>query len=98
MNDLMTLFRVAEIDPSVPALDVHGMRLEEAKHEIDFFLDRVMRSGVRIGKIIHGKGEEILSRQLPDFLRKLPIIENIHIPGGTYETGAVIYVSLKVYE
>lgn len=95
MSDLITLFRIAEIDPSVPSIDVHGMRLDEAKHEIDYFFDRLIRDKVQIGKIIHGKGEEILARNLPEFLRKHAQVEKLHTPAGTYEMGAVIYVSVK---
>lgn len=94
MNDLKTLLRVAEIDPSVPALDVHGMRVNEARHEVDFFIDKLFREKIRIGKIIHGKGEDILSRDLPRFLKEHAQVECVHTPAGTYETGAVIYVSL----
>lgn len=94
MEDVRTLFRVAEIDPSIPAVDVHGMRLEEAKYAIDFFIDRLVREKSRIGKIIHGKGEEILARILPKYIEKHEFVESTHMPGGTYETGAVIYVSI----
>lgn len=96
MNDIQTLLRVAEIDPSIPFVDLHGMSIEEAKYQTDLFLDWLFRDQLRIGKIIHGKGEDILSRALPDFLKKHARIERIHTPAGTHETGSVIYVSILV--
>ncbi len=96
MNNIQTLLRVAEIDPSVRSVDLHGMSVEEAKYQAELFVDQLFREGVRIGKIIHGKGEDILSRALPESLKKHKYIERIHTPAGTHETGSVIYVSILV--
>lgn len=96
MNDLKTLFRVAEMDDSVPILDLHGKTVEEARQEIDYFLSDLVTKGVRIGKVIHGKGKERLLKEVPLILKGHRFIEAVHNPGGTYETGAVVYVSVDI--
>lgn len=96
MTDVKTLFRVAEMDDATPSIDLHGKTVEEARQDIDYFLSDLLYRNIRIGKIIHGKGMDRLSRTIPDFLRVHDVVEAIHSPGGTHETGAVIYVSVKI--
>ncbi len=89
-----SLISLAELSPDTPTLDLHGMRIHEAEIEIDRFLDKHFRLGTSVVRIIHGKGTERLAKSIPDFTSSHPLVLFVGGPGGTHETGAVIYAVL----
>ncbi|CPO65095.1 Probable DNA endonuclease SmrA [Bordetella pertussis] len=39
-----------------PELDLHGLRVEQARHAVLSFLDECLEHGIRCVRIVHGKG------------------------------------------
>ena len=66
-------------------LDVRGMRAEEARNEVERFLDRARLEGRRHLEIVHGKGEGVLRREVQDMLRRAPGV--VHFELGRPEQG-----------
>lgn len=66
-------------------LDVRGMRVEEARNEVERFLDRARLEGRRHLEIVHGKGEGVLRREVQDMLRQAPGV--VHFELGRPEQG-----------
>jgi DNA mismatch repair protein MutS2 len=69
-------------DASAPAeLMLLGRRVEEALDEIDDFLDRGLRAGLREARIVHGHGTGRLRDAIREHLRRHPAV-------ATYRAGA----------
>ena len=66
-------------------------RAEEAKLELDRFLDSALLSGVPFVRIVHGKGEGVLRKIVADTLRAHPEVEGFEdAPEGQGGAGATI--------
>ncbi|MDR0566424.1 MAG: Smr/MutS family protein [Prevotellaceae bacterium] len=55
-----------------PAIDVRGMRADEALREVEELIDRAMMFGVGEVRILHGKGTGALKEQIRRYLKSLP--------------------------
>lgn len=76
-------------------IDLRGMIFEDARDELDIFLDRLRRSGMETARIIHGKGTGALRMKLSAWLDHHPSVESRRL-GEWNEGGAgVTVVTLK---
>lgn len=70
-----------------PELDIRGLTVNEAIPEIKKFLDDLIASGIKEGRIIHGKGSGKLAIGVWDYLRNSSIVRDFKIAkseeGGT---------------
>lgn len=71
-------------------LDVRGYSVNEAIPEIEKFISDLISSGIKEGRIIHGKGTGKLAMGIWDYLRKSSLIKDFKIArseeGGTGAT------------
>lgn len=82
-------------------LDLHGMRVAEARQALSAFLQQVMSSGIKVVRIVHGKGNGSLNRQpvlkgkvnhwLQQRIEVLAFCSARQVDGGT----GAIYVLLR---
>lgn len=76
-------------------LDLRGKNMEEARIEVDRFLDQAAIGQAGQVEIIHGKGTGVLREFITDFLRKHPHVAEYRL-GGYHEGGSgVTIVTLK---
>ncbi|MGC9365128.1 MAG: endonuclease MutS2 [Fidelibacterota bacterium] len=74
---------------SVPSarLDLRGKRLDEARDELERYVDRVLLAGLKQVQIIHGKGTGALQKMTHDVLKSTPGIRKFYFEnfdqGGT---------------
>ncbi len=72
-------------------LDLHGMRAEEALHELDAFINNALMAGFEEVYIYHGVGSGILSRVVRDFLKEHPsVVSWEDAPANRGGSGATI--------
>ncbi|MDR2814026.1 MAG: Smr/MutS family protein [Prevotellaceae bacterium] len=55
-----------------PAIDVRGLRVDEALREVEELIDKAMMFGVGEVRILHGKGTGALKEQIRRYLKRLP--------------------------
>lgn len=67
------------------ALDIHGMRYEEAQQELEKYFDIVLLAGLKYCRIIHGKGTGTLRELVHAFCRSHPMIKSFST--APYRTG-----------
>ena len=70
-----TLLSVAQIDPSLPSLDLHGLSVHEAELEVDHFLSQQLYRKERVVRIICGVGTGALADAIWEFVQKHPVVE-----------------------
>jgi len=76
---------------SGPEMDLRGMTVDEAKEELDKFLDSAVLSGLNQLYVIHGKGTGKLRKELSNFLKHHPVVASIRL-GDWNEGGAGVTV------
>ncbi len=78
-----------------PEISVRGMVVEEALREVDGYLDKAAMSGLPQVRIIHGKGEGILRKEISKHLENHPFVKKKRL--GRYREGdtGVTIVELK---
>ncbi len=67
-------------------LDLRGMRADEALAELESFLDRASRAGLKSVLVIHGQGEGILKKLVRQYLEGSPYVKGFR-PGTLTEGG-----------
>ena len=78
-----------------PEIHLRGMTAEEAKDELDRFLDKAVVTGIKQVYVIHGKGTGKLRRTLTEYLKKHSEVASLRL-GNWNEGGAgVTIVKLK---
>ncbi|NLY09777.1 MAG: endonuclease MutS2 [Tissierellia bacterium] len=78
-----------------PEIDVRGKNIEEARIDIDKYLDDAYISGLKEVQIIHGKGTGALREGLQPYLKKHRHVASTRV-GGFHEGGTgVTVVELK---
>ena len=76
-------------------INLLGMTVEEAIHEVDKFIDNAVMSGLSTVYLIHGKGTGALRKGLHEHLRTHPNVKSFRL-GGYYEgQDGVSIVELK---
>jgi len=74
---------------------VRGMLREDALEIVSRFIDRAVLSGLREVKVVHGRGEGILSRAVREELRRDPRVASFRF-GDPMEGGnGVTFVTLR---
>jgi DNA mismatch repair protein MutS2 len=68
-------------------LNVIGKRAEEARDEVEKFLDQSALASVERVRIVHGHGMGILKREINDLLRAHPLVAK-HYQADNYEGGS----------
>lgn len=67
-------------------IDLRGKNIEEARMDLDTYLDDAFLSGLKEVRIIHGKGTGVLREAVQDYLRKHKLVEDFRL--GTYDEGS----------
>ena len=57
-------------------LDLRGMQAEDASIRTDEFLDRAVRDGLSLVRIVHGKGTGVLRRVVRELLERHPLVKS----------------------
>ena len=76
-------------------IDLRGRNFEEAKMEVDKYLDDAYISGLKRVRIIHGKGTGVLRQKLKSFLPGLKPVKSIEEAPLSEGGSGVTYVNLK---
>jgi DNA mismatch repair protein MutS2 len=67
---LLSVNEELQSPPPVFQLDLRGMRLQQALHEVELQIDRALVSGMGEFSIVHGMGEGILQRGIHEYLKR----------------------------
>lgn len=68
-------------------IDIRGRNIEEARTELDLYLDDAYIAGLKEVRIIHGKGTGVLRKGVQDYLKSHRLIKSIK--DGGYEDGGL---------
>jgi len=79
----------------LPTLNLIGKRVDEAREELEGYLDQAMMAGMEKVEIIHGFGTGRLRKGIHEFLRQLPYISDYYHPSADQGGQAVTVVELK---
>lgn len=60
-------------------LDMRGLRADVALAELERFMDKALLAGFREVEVVHGRGTGALRRQVHEFLRAFPAVENFSL-------------------
>jgi DNA mismatch repair protein MutS2 len=82
-------------DDGSTRLDVRGTNSEDCEMQLDQFLDKAMRMGIREFTVVHGKGTGVLRKTVANYLRRSPSVNSFRL--GKYGEGedGVTIVALK---
>lgn len=75
-------------------IDLRGMVFDEARDELDIFLDRLHVSGYETAYIIHGKGTGALRKKIGAYLEKHPYVESQRLGEWNEGSSGVTVVTL----
>src|SRR5712671_2639262 len=75
-----------------PALDLRGMRVDEALHALEEELDRRLREGAEEVHVLHGHGSGALKSAIREHLARSPYVRRSR-PGESHEGGDAITVA-----
>ena len=76
-------------------LDLRGRRLDEAKEQVDQFLDEAILTGLKEVTIIHGKGTGSLRTGLGTFLQSHPFVVTTRLGNWNEGDSGVTVVELR---
>ena len=76
-------------------IDLRGRNFEDAKMEVDKYLDDAYISGLKRVRIIHGKGTGVLRQKLKSYLPGLKPVKSIEEAPLSEGGSGVTYVNLK---
>jgi DNA mismatch repair protein MutS2 len=79
----------------LPTLNLIGKRVDEAREELESYLDQAMMAGMEKVEIIHGFGTGRLRKGIHEFLRQLPHISDYYHPPADQGGQAVTVVEFK---
>ncbi|WP_338832933.1 Endonuclease MutS2 [Moorella humiferrea] len=77
-----------------PEIDLRGLTVEEACHQVDAYLDDAVLAGLNQVRLIHGKGTGTLREALKDYLQQHPLVKSYRL-GGAGEGGSgvtIVYI------
>ncbi|MFA5954045.1 MAG: Smr/MutS family protein [Patescibacteria group bacterium] len=89
----------AEVSSDVPFLDLHGVRAEDARRELQTFLQHECAIGTSAVRIVHGKGTGVLEKVVLQFLaeaKREGIVKDYRSPIDNRRKGSVVVVALEV--
>ena len=76
-------------------LNVRGQTTREALREVDQYLDRLIRSDRKKGRILHGKGTGKLRREIRKHLRDISAVSRCYSPSRSEGGSGVTVVEIK---
>ncbi|HUT62671.1 MAG TPA: endonuclease MutS2, partial [Anaerolineae bacterium] len=76
-------------------IDLRGMTFDEAREELDMFLERLKSSGFESGYIIHGKGTGALRKKISSYLNDQAYVESYRLGNWNEGSTGVTVVTLK---
>lgn len=80
-------------------LDLHGMSAEEARNAVSHFLHACIQNGIRVGLIVHGKGQHsqmpVLKNKINFWLRELDMVLAFCSAAPAHGGRGAVYVLLK---
>jgi DNA mismatch repair protein MutS2 len=79
----------------LPTLNLIGKRVEEAREELERYLDQAVRAGMGQVEIVHGFGTGRLRQGIHEFLQQLPYVSGYHHPPSEQGGQAVTVVKLE---
>jgi len=82
-------------DAETNEIDVRGLTFDEARDEVELFLDRLRLSGMDTAHIIHGKGSGALRSKLGPWLDRHPYVESRRLGNWNEGSYGVTVVTLK---
>ena len=92
------IMRKAELGgDNVHAIELHGMRAQDALHTLELELDQALRNNKDVIKIIHGKGTGALERVVRGWLtekKSQGLIADFRSGTAPRDIGAAIYALL----
>tara|TARA_B100001013_G_scaffold299083_1_gene200135 strand:- start:175 stop:504 length:330 start_codon:yes stop_codon:yes gene_type:complete len=74
--------------PISPDLDIRGLRVEEAEHRLEEFLDQAVLRGLSSVKVIHGGATGSLRSMVRERLKNHPLVKTSRPQGSTRTDGA----------
>lgn len=77
-----TLLSVAQINPDLPSLDLHGLSIHEAELEVDHFLSQQLFRKEQVVKIICGAGTGALADAIWKFVQNHPLTQLANSKGS----------------
>lgn len=80
-----------------PEIDLHGLNKDQALHELDRFMHHEMLAGSEVIRIIHGRGDQILRKEIHKWLEKqksLQLVAYFRNAENAGEQNAVSYAAL----
>ncbi len=83
MNKKQAKIFAAEIGADIPVLDLHGSYPSEALEQVEPFVYDMYRDKQEVGRIIYGGGAGVLRREVLDYLKKHPLVEDVVEEGGS---------------
>lgn len=93
-DELELLLLKAELSKNLPSLDLHGLRVHEARSVLESFLNSSFMKGERLIEIVHGKGGGALKKVVRELLSTHPLVERFRDSTKFGQEGAVIYAVL----
>lgn len=69
-----------------PEIDLHGMTVDEATHELDKYLDDAYLANLRQVRVVHGRGTGALKNGVTAYLKKHPLVARV-LPAPFAEGG-----------
>jgi DNA mismatch repair protein MutS2 len=87
--------QVAEPDGSSSEINVIGKTADEARDDVEKFLDRAFLAGLPRIRIIHGTGMGVLRRTLRAWLEKHPQVASVSEPGQNEGGAGATVVELR---
>lgn len=86
----------AELTPNYePALDLHGLSVDAAKHELEEAINHAFMRREGVLKIIHGRGQEKLKFLVEKALKTHPVVDGWRGATDMPSIGAVTYAVLS---
>lgn len=82
MNNKQAKIFAAEIGADIPVLDLHGFYPSEALEKIEPFVYGIYKNKEQVGRIIYGGGAGVLRKEVLNYLKKHPLVEDVVEEGG----------------
>ena len=83
MDNKQAKIFAAEIGADIPVLDLHGFYPSEALEQVEPFVYGIYKNKRDVGRIIYGGGTGVLCREVLDYLKKHPLVEDVVEEGGS---------------
>ena len=78
------------------ALDLHGLRVDEAREALGQFIRQSHRNGLRCVRVVHGKGLGILAKKVPNWLIQHPNVRAFHTAPKSWGKHGALLLLLKL--